>query len=97
MKRKNNENSLELDLFRAVLELRTEEECSAFFQDLCTAAEVEEFADRWRVAQMLVKDMSYRQIADEANVSTTTVGRVARFLHNGHDGYKIILERLGKL
>jgi TrpR-related protein YerC/YecD len=53
--------------------------------------------DRWRVAQMLVKKVPYRKIAEETNVSTATIVRVARFLNNGFDGYKTIMQRQGKL
>lgn len=88
---KNEENKL----FEAVLKLRTTKECRQFFYDLCTPSEVEEFTARWRVARLLVEKKSYRQIADETGVSTTTVGRVARFIKYGHNGYTTILKRLG--
>jgi len=52
---------------------------------------------RWRVAQMLVKKVPYRKIAEETKVSTATIVRVARFLNNGFDGYKTIMQRQGKL
>ena len=39
----------------------------------------------------------YRKIAEETNVSTATIVRVARFLNNGFDGYKTIMQRQGKL
>jgi uncharacterized protein YerC len=46
---------------------------------------------------MLVKKVPYRKIAEETNVSTATIVRVARFLNNGFDGYKTIMQRQGKL
>ena len=69
----------------------------SFFFDLCTPAELEGIVDRWRVAQMLVRKIPYRQIAAETNVSTATIVRVARFLNNGNDGYRTIMRRLGKI
>ena len=69
----------------------------SFFFDLCTPAELEGIVDRWRVAQMLVRKMPYRQIAAETNVSTATIVRVARFLNNGNNGYRTIMRRLGKI
>lgn len=59
----------------------------AFLKDLCTPAELEAFADRWRVANMIYDEIPYRQIGLETGVSTATITRVARFLHSGNDGY----------
>lgn len=97
MKRDSINKRDEMDLYEAVLELRTAEEARSFFNDLCTPAEIEGLIDRWVVAQMLVRKVPYRKIAEETNISTATIVRVARFLHNGNDGYKTIMQRQGKL
>ena len=97
MKRDQIDKAHAEDLFAAILQLKTVEEVESFFFDLCTPAELEGIVDRWRVAQMLVRKMPYRQIAAETNVSTATIVRVARFLNNGNDGYRTIMRRLGKI
>ena len=97
MKREQIEKAHAEDLYAAILQLQTVEEVESFFFDLCTPAELEGIVDRWRVAQMLVRKMPYRQIAAETNVSTATIVRVARFLNNGNDGYLTIMRRLGKI
>ena len=97
MKRERIEKAHAEDLYAAILQLQTLEEVESFFFDLCTPAELEGIVDRWRVAQMLVRKMPYRQIAAETNVSTATIVRVARFLNNGNDGYRTIMRRLGKI
>ena len=97
MKRKQIDKAHAKDLYAAILQLQTAEEVESFFFDLCTPAELEGIVDRWRVAQMLVRKMPYRQIAAETNVSTATIVRVARFLNNGNDGYRTIMRRLGKI
>ena len=97
MKREQIDKAHAEDLYAAILQLQTEEEVESFFFDLCTPAELEGIVDRWRVAQMLVRKMPYRQIAAETNVSTATIVRVARFLNNGNDGYRTIMRRLGKI
>ena len=96
MKRERIEKAHAEDLYAAILQLQTVEEVESFFFDLCTPAELEGIVDRWRVAQMLVRKMPYRQIAAETNVSTATNVRVPRFLNNGNDGYRTIMRRLGK-
>ena len=97
MKREQIEKAHAEDLYAAILQLQTVEEVESFFFDLCTPAELEGIVDRWRVAQMLVRKMPYRQIAAQTNVSTATIVRVARFLNNGNDGYRTIMRRLGKI
>ena len=97
MKREQIDKAHAEDLYAAILQLQTVEEVESFFFDLCTPAELEGIVDRWRVAQMLVRKMPYRQIAAESNVSTATIVRVARFLNIGNDGYRTIMRRLGKI
>jgi TrpR-related protein YerC/YecD len=62
--------------------------------DLCTPAELRALSERWRVAQMLAEgEKSYREISAETGVSTTTIGRVSRFLKDEpHGGYRLLLE-----
>src|SRR5690606_11195905 len=82
----------------AVLTLKTPQEVYKFLRDLLTPAELKEFEARWEIAQMLDEEkLSYRDIAEKAGTSTTTVTRVARFLRNEpHQGYRITLDRLSK-
>ena len=97
MKRERIDRTGEKDLYEAILALQNLDEACSFFNDLCTPAELEGLIDRWRVVQMLVKKVPYRKIAVETNVSTATIVRVARFLNNGNNGYKTIMQRQGKL
>ncbi|MGB6318863.1 MAG: YerC/YecD family TrpR-related protein [Litorimonas sp.] len=62
--------------------------------DLCTPAELRALSERWRVARLLdAGEMSYREISAETGVSTTTIGRVSRFLRDEpHGGYRMMLE-----
>ena len=84
-------------LFRAILTLRTLDECRAFFHDLCTPAELQALKDRWAVVEMLAEGrLSYRQIHEQTGVSITTIGRVARYLITGEGGYAKALQRIGK-
>ena len=81
-------------LSEALLTLRTRDEVRCFLEDLCTPAEIEAMVDRWRVAQLLDKGYSYRDIREMTEVSVTTVGRVARYMDQGTGGYRTALDRL---
>lgn len=85
------------ELFKAVLELRTVDECYRFFEDLCTVAEIKSMSQRWEVAKKLTDGDSYADIAKITGASTATISRVKRYLNYGADGYKLILQRLKKL
>ena len=81
-------------LSEAILALQTPREAREFLEDLCTPAELEAMVDRWRVAQLLDRGLSYREIRELTNVSVTTIGRVARFMELGNGGYRRLLDRL---
>jgi TrpR-related protein YerC/YecD len=81
-------------LFDAVLTLETKEECRAFFQDLCTVAELRAMAQRLEVAQLLDDGLIYNDILQRTGASSATISRVNRALQYGADGYKTVLPRL---
>jgi TrpR-related protein YerC/YecD len=81
-------------LFAAILALRDTKECYAFFEDICTVAEIKSLAQRLHVAVMLRQGHTYTEICETTGVSTATISRVNRSLEYGADGYKIVLERL---
>jgi TrpR-related protein YerC/YecD len=81
-------------LAEALCSLQTPAEMRLFLEDLCTPAEIEAMADRWRVAQSLDQGLSYREIRDLTQVSVTTIGRVARYMELGTGGYRTVLHRI---
>lgn len=85
-------------LIEAMLTLKTGGEFERFLHDLCTPQELNDFADRFRMAELLNDGaMNYRDIAAELNASVTTVTRVARFLRDEpYQGYRLALSRMKK-
>lgn len=81
-------------LYRAVLSLKTEEECAAFFEDACTVQETEAIAQRIEVACKLSRGKSYVDINKSTGASTATICRVSRSLNYGSGGYKTVIGRL---
>jgi TrpR-related protein YerC/YecD len=84
----------ERNLCVALAALETPEEVRAFLRDLCTPAELQAMADRWAVVEPLKRSVPYRKIHELTGVSTTTIGRVARFLSGGNGGYATAALRL---
>ena len=82
------------EVYKAILSLKTIDECRAFFRDLCTLSEIAAMAERFQVAKMLNKNIPYREISKKTGSSTATITRVAYWLNHGLGGYKLVLKRL---
>jgi len=83
-------------LFKAILSLEDVKEAESFFRDLCTLDEIKAMSERWQIAILLNKGLSYRKIAEKLKVSTATVSRVALWFNNGEGGYKKVLAKMPK-
>ena len=81
-------------LFEAILNLKTEDECYAFFEDLCTINELRAMSQRFDVAVLLDKGMNYQEIERTANVSSGTISRIRRAFDFGTGGYSAAIARL---
>jgi TrpR-related protein YerC/YecD len=92
----NTTQNKEISLYDAILSLKTSSELEGFLKDLCTPAELKAFKERWLIVQLLAEGkLSYREINEQTGGSTTTVSRVARFLHQEENqGYRLVLERI---
>ena len=93
---KKTEENMKL-LYKAVLTLKDEKECAAFFEDLCTPQELSAISQRLNVASMLTDGNVYTQIVQETGASTATISRVNKTLnYQAAGGYKIVFDRLKK-
>lgn len=90
---KNNQPQSEM-LYKAILSLKTADECRDFFQDLCTVSELHAMEQRLEVAQLLDEGLIYNDILERTGASSATISRVNRALQYGADGYKTILPRI---
>ena len=87
-------------LYKAILQLKDEQECYDFFQDLCTISELRSMEQRFEVASLLYDGMIYNDILERTGASSATISRVRRaMLDNGAGGVMqdvIIREGLGE-
>jgi len=84
------------ELLKAVLMIGNLKEARMFFRDLCTLDELKSMSERWEIATLLSRGLSYRKVAEDLNVSTTTVSRVASWLYNGKGGYASVIKKVIK-
>lgn len=82
-------------LYKAVLTLKNEEECAAFFEDICTPQELRAITQRLHVAKLLTENCVYNDIVTQTGASTATISRVNKTLnYQAAGGYKIVFDRL---
>ena len=81
-------------LFQTILQLKTIDECYAYFEDLCTIKELSDMSQRLDVAVLLSEGLSYQKIMDQVDVSTATIGRVSKCLNHGAGGYQSAIKKL---
>ena len=78
-------------LVKAILSVKTEEECEALISDLMTIKEIDDMAQRLLVAKLLSEQTVYSKIVEETGASTTTISRVNRAYVDGEGGYNRFL------
>ena len=83
-------------LYKAILSLRTAEECEKFFKDICTIKELEALSLRFLVAKQLDEGKNYNDVSKDTGASSATISRVNKCL-NYSDGYRIVLDRLNEI
>lgn len=78
-------------LFELIAGITDPGDCKALFQDLCTAKEIENMAERVYAARLLIEGKTYNQIMEVADISSATLSRVSRCVQYG-DGYSKLLK-----
>ena len=81
-------------LFAAILQLKNQEECRQFLEDICTIKEVQDMAQRLEAAILLDQGEGYQAISDQVGISTATISRVSRCLNYGAGGYRQVIDRM---
>ncbi len=84
------------ELYRAILTLKTEEECQQFFEDLCSETELSAMEQRYQVAKLLLENKVYLDILLETKASTSTISRVKRMVTGGTGCIRKVIERVSQ-
>lgn len=78
-------------LYKAILKLKTVDDCKEFFNDLCTENEILQMTQRIVSAECLLNGETYEEIIAKTDISSTTLSRVSKCVKNG-SGYKKVLK-----
>ena len=91
---KGSKREPHLEMYEAILTLKTLDECIRFFDDLCSVTELRAIEQRFQVARLLDNGHIYNTILEQTGASSATISRVNRSLHYGKDGYEVVFNRL---
>lgn len=80
-------------LYESILQLKTLEECQAFFDDLCTVGELRAMEQRYDVALLLDDGLVYTEILERTGASSATISRVNRIFSFGTGGFRRMIQR----
>ena len=83
-------------LYTSVSLIRGRDEVKNFLSDLLTESERIMLGRRIIIAQKLLKEESYEQIARDLGVGTDTINRVHRWLADEANGYEQVVKKLEK-
>ena len=82
-----------MEFYRAILQLKDEDECRRFFDDICSAAELSAMEQRYQVAALLSEGKVYTEILERTGASSATISRVNRMLQGGTGAVAELLAR----
>ena len=91
---KTAERPKETALYKAILEIKDEDECRRFFQDLCSMTELSAMEQRFEVARLLYQGRVYTEILGQTGASSATISRVNRSLNYSADGLRDLFARM---
>lgn len=93
---KDIQQELLADFCEALLNIRNIDEAVKFLTDLLTKSEVIMLAKRIKIAKILIEGEDYKTIEGALKVSHGTIAKVATWLAEAGEGFRLIAERTKK-
>ena len=87
----NQKNEHVAALIGLLAKTDNEDDILALMEDLCTAKELENMAERCFAAKLLMEGKTYNQVMASAKISSATLSRVSRCVQYGQ-GYSKLLK-----
>ncbi len=89
---KEERDKLLLELCQALTLVKSLEESARLLVDLFSQQEIDMIAKRLRIAKLLIRGLTYKEVADELKVSSGTIARVNAWLHESGEGFRFVVE-----
>ncbi len=91
---KTDNEDLVFDLVYSIVQAKNINDSILFLQDLLTKSEMQMLSKRLRIAKLLLKGKTYREVETEIRVSHGTVAKIAEWLAEKGDGFRKIIKNL---
>ena len=85
---------LVFDLINSFRLVSNPKETAHFLQDLLTAKEIKNLSKRLRIAKLLLREKTHKEIVDELHVSYESVAKISVWLSHGGKGFRSIISKL---
>ena len=82
------------ELYKLFASVSSQAEAAKLLEDLATPHELEAFAERWQLIQMLAKGKTQRETSRKLNISISKVTRGSMSLKYGKGGFAHFLKKL---
>jgi len=93
---RETQQELLTDFCEALLSIKNADEAVKFLTDLLTKSEVIMLAKRIKIAKLLIEGKDYKTIEGVLKVSHGTIAKVAAWLAEAGEGFRLIAERTRK-
>jgi Trp operon repressor len=84
-------------LSQIFLSPRHPKEMESFLQDFFSPSEIKQLAERWYIGDLLLKELTQRDVKDELRVSISKVSRVSYMIQHGTGAFRRVWDYLNKL
>lgn len=91
-----DQEDLVFDLINAFALAKNPLDTALLLQDLLTASEIKNLSKRLRIAKLLLKDYTHKEIVDELHCSYGTITKVNLWLQESGEGLRKIIKNLPK-
>lgn len=76
--------------------VKTKKDLNSLIADLFTEEEILDLAQRLKIADLILKDKTYEEIAGQVKVSTSTISKIGQVIKFGKGGFKLIQPKVKK-
>ena len=83
-------------LFNVIISINNLDECSSFFNALCTDKEIKALAQRLAIAERILHGYTYSAIEKELLTSTLTISRIKRTIEYEDENFLDFLNKINK-
>lgn len=84
MKQKINTKNI---FYKKIIDLKNKKDVNKFFANFFSQNEINEFANRFYVASLLNKNITYSKIQEQTKISSRTIAKISKKIKNKKNNF----------